>query len=52
MSPAQFGASDGSGFVPVVLVLGFAVLVVYEPFVVSIFRKFVFVESSVAGAVH
>ena len=29
---------------------GFAVLVVYEPFVVSVFREFVFVESGVAGA--
>ena len=49
MSPAQFGASTSSVFVPVVPVPGFAVLVVYEPFVVSVFREFVFVESGVAG---
>ena len=50
VSPAQFGASIGSGFVPVLPVPRFAVLVVYEPFVVSIFCKVVFVESGVAGA--
>ena len=50
VSPAQFGASVGSGFVPILPVPEFAVLVVYEPFVVSIFRKFVFVESGVADA--
>ena len=50
MSPIQFGASVGSGFVPVVPVSGFSFLVIYEPFVVSIFREFVFVESGVASS--
>ena len=51
VSPSQFGAFAGSDFVPVVHVPGFAVLVVYELFVVSIlFCGFVFVESGVTGA--
>ena len=49
MSPAQFGASTGSGFVPVVPFYEFTVLVGDEPFGVSVFREFVFVVSGVAG---
>ena len=51
MSPTQFGASVGSGFVPDVSVPGFVVVVVVvdEPFVGSISFEFVFVEPGVAG---
>ena len=49
MSPAQFGASVGVGFVLVMFVPQRAVPVVDEPVVVSIFRKFVCVEPGGAG---
>ena len=49
MSPAQFGDSVISGFVLGVPVPVFTILDVDEPYVVSVFRKSVFVESGVAG---
>ena len=52
MYPAQFGASAGSDFVPVLPVLGFAVLVVYEPFVVSIFANLYLLSLVLRASVH